>query len=261
MCTSWLVISVPSLSIGTAASALFSPTDISSLSFWIDASDARTITQSSNQVSQWNDKSANAYNLSQATSANMPLTNQATKNGLNVISFDGINDRISNASSDLFRNVSGWSVFVVTQILAPTSACRPWGKYVPGGAGNLTKSSFQSNRSASQYSSLARRLDADASNNVVSSTNTSNAWVLLGQICNFTAGTHTLRINKSVANSGSIGTGTSSNTAGGIITAGARSDGAEFMEGYVAEVVAYNKNLSSDETSLIESYLTSKWGL
>ena len=106
-----------------------------------------------------------------------------------------------------------------------------------------------------------RRLDTDSSNNVTSSSNTSNAWVLLGQIANFSAGTHTFRINKSQANSAAIGTGTSSNTTGGLITAGARSDGAEFMQGYIAEVVAYDKTLNSDEISLIENYLTSKWGL
>jgi hypothetical protein len=61
---------------------------------WFDASDGTTITLNGSTVSQWNDKSGNARNISQATTANQP-----TYSGVNsTITFDGSNDILSNAS-------------------------------------------------------------------------------------------------------------------------------------------------------------------
>lgn len=56
---------------------------------WYDASDTSTITSSGGAVSQWNDKSGNGRNVTQASSASQPGTGAVTKNGLNVLTFDG----------------------------------------------------------------------------------------------------------------------------------------------------------------------------
>jgi hypothetical protein len=72
---------------------VFTPLDLSP-ALWLDASDATTITSSGSpaKVSQWNDKSGNGYNVAQGTGANQPTTGATTKNGLNVLDFDGSND-------------------------------------------------------------------------------------------------------------------------------------------------------------------------
>ena len=56
---------------------------------WYDAADAASITQASNAVSQWNDKSGNANHMTEATAGRKPTTNTQTQNSLNVIDFDG----------------------------------------------------------------------------------------------------------------------------------------------------------------------------
>jgi hypothetical protein len=61
---------------------------------WYDAADTATITESSGAVSQWNDKSGNGYNILQATGANQPTTGTRTQNNRNVIDFDGSNDQL-----------------------------------------------------------------------------------------------------------------------------------------------------------------------
>jgi hypothetical protein len=48
-------------------------------------------------VSQWNDKSGNGRNFTQATAANQPTTAISTQNSLNVLDFDG-NDRLLSSS-------------------------------------------------------------------------------------------------------------------------------------------------------------------
>jgi hypothetical protein len=57
-------------------------------SLWLDASDATTITASSGDVSQWNNKGS-LGNFTQATGAVQPKTGATTLNGRNVIDFAG----------------------------------------------------------------------------------------------------------------------------------------------------------------------------
>jgi hypothetical protein len=61
---------------------------------WFDAADASTITLNGSTVSQWNDKSGNARNISQVTTANQPTYSSVNSE----IVFDGSNDILSNAS-------------------------------------------------------------------------------------------------------------------------------------------------------------------
>jgi hypothetical protein len=59
---------------------------------WFDAADSSTITTAGGSVSQWNDKSGNARNATQATSANQPTHSTTGFNGLPGVAFDGTND-------------------------------------------------------------------------------------------------------------------------------------------------------------------------
>lgn len=66
---------------------------------WLDASDASTITQSSNAVSQWNDKSGNNRHATQETATYRPTLLTSNQNGKNVLSFDGSNDFLLTISN------------------------------------------------------------------------------------------------------------------------------------------------------------------
>ena len=60
---------------GASPVAIFSPTSIPNLQLWLDASDTSSISKnSSNQVSQWNDKSGNGRNVSQSGANNIKPT-------------------------------------------------------------------------------------------------------------------------------------------------------------------------------------------
>ena len=82
---------------GQAAPA-FVPTDIADLALWIDAADASTITlDGSGNVEQWNDKSGNGRNLTQATVLNRPAYVANIVNGLPVVRTNGTNSLIETA--------------------------------------------------------------------------------------------------------------------------------------------------------------------
>jgi len=62
--------------------------------------DSRYINQSDNTaISQWDDRSGNANNASQATAANRPTFQTAECGGNGIVSWDGTNDYLSLASS------------------------------------------------------------------------------------------------------------------------------------------------------------------
>ena len=86
----------------------FSPSDIGGLSLWLDAADESTLTLSGSNVSEWRDKSINAYTTS--TFYNAPSYDPTT----NAIVFAGSNGFTVSYSASL--NVE--SAFIV--ILIPT---------------------------------------------------------------------------------------------------------------------------------------------
>lgn len=81
---------------------------------WLDASDTTTITDSSGAVSEWRDKSGNGYAFTQATGGAQPTTGTTTQNGLNVLSFDGIDDyMISSAASSEWKFLHDGTEYLV----------------------------------------------------------------------------------------------------------------------------------------------------
>lgn len=65
---------------------LWRPSELgASLSLWLDAEDASTITLNGNTVSQWDDKSGNGRHASQAVAATQPTYTAAGLNSKNVV--------------------------------------------------------------------------------------------------------------------------------------------------------------------------------
>ena len=73
---------------------------------WLDAADSSTVTESGGDVSQWNDKSGNNRNASQATQANRPTYSATSFNGKPAISGDGINDVLLTATTPMYGQSS-----------------------------------------------------------------------------------------------------------------------------------------------------------
>ncbi len=78
---------------------------------WLDAEDTATITLNSTTVSQWNDKSGNGRNFSQATATSQPVYSTNALNGKNVVNFVS-NDNLNRASIT-FADAGNNSLYVV----------------------------------------------------------------------------------------------------------------------------------------------------
>lgn len=80
------------------AASTFSPSDVTGLVGWWDASVASSITSAAGRVTQWNDLSGSGYHLTAATTAR-PTTGSNTMNGNNVLTFDGVANELTKSSA------------------------------------------------------------------------------------------------------------------------------------------------------------------
>ena len=104
---------------GRFAQTLWTPANITT-SLWLDASDASTITLNGSTISQWSDKSGNSRHATQGTASEQPVYSIAARNGLNCITFDGVNDSL-NVSTTIYQTLLPYQLFYVSARLGAGS--------------------------------------------------------------------------------------------------------------------------------------------
>lgn len=251
--------------LGIAASqSLLKP--VAGYSLWLDASDSSTFTFSSgSQVSQWRDKSANAYVFQQNTSASQPVLN-GSKNSKTTLTFDGSNDTMTGTNTTGL-NPTSWSLFIVGQgsggatqtTIAKRgnsdSADDAWGA-------GFYNSKFYSRGRYLSSGSNATILDASGGLYIIQS-NGSNGGV--GSYI-YTSSIMTNNSSTSVyfngGNVASASAGSQSVTGAGQVTLGSLYQGSnlEFLSGNIAEILLYSSALGTTDRQSVENYLKAKWG-
>lgn len=238
---------------------------------WLDASDTSTITESSNAVSAWTDKSANAYVFQQTSATSKPTTNTRTINSLNVIDFDGTNDHlISTAASSTWsflHNSTGGTIFYVLQI----------DTVPPGDAGAIISTfdvdasrvgiyqDFETNKTARVW------IGGGSGTFVVSNKASSNATVgvtySFGLLSDPSNGTTDNRAKLYRNNNTNIAI--NQGTGGGTVSSASPADnlrigsgpGFNFINGIFGEIIMYDSQLSSGDIDTNMTYLKTKWGI
>lgn len=207
---------------------------------WLDASDKTTITEVSNAVSQWNDKSSNARNMTQATGTRQPTTNTNTLNGLNVISFDGTSDYMDSPALSL----SGRQYYL---IVAVTNSNRRI-TYVSNQT-TIGEATVVTN--ASTFRWVGYRYNT----NMISTTTPADANTPYVISCDFNGSSSSMRVNGVQVVSGSVGTADLSGFRIGANPA------PSFLAGLLAEVVIVSGFLSAQQIADWERYASLKWGI
>lgn len=271
------MIAIPS-SRGVIASASFSPTNISNLGLWLDASDSSTLFQNDNGtgavtngsvVGYWGDKSGNSRNVT-TTGTLRPTFQTSIKNNLSIVRFDGTND-VLTGTGFMYNSVNGVTIFTVVngnptfnrELISERGAAGT--AYIP-----IQSKDFGSPNPSPILNSYIQI----ASGIVVLRKTTSfynrdygtafdNAWRLVGCIDDAPNATYQAFIDgvqtgnqaydnpsldpsrTTVFNTLNIGAGTS----GGALA---------FLCD-LAEVIVYTRALNTNERQAVEAYLTSKW--
>ena len=234
---------------------------------WYDASDTSTITLSGSNVTQWNDKSGNAYHLSQATTSRQPRSGINTVNGRNAITYDGTDDRLqaSTASNWTFLHHTATHTFMVfytntaaaSQRLMETSTDGEFRGimytidtndtvYAECDTGNVSNRPYQMSTTLTVPQPGA------------------SYWTFASDPGNATAANR-IKIRKNGVAAGGTNTNTatpSTSVASYPLTVGgwAKPDSYS-LNGYMCEIIIYPSILSDSDRNTVESYLATKWGI
>lgn len=217
----------------------FSPTDISGLSGWLDASDTGSITGTS-PVTEWADLSGNGNDAVQGT--NNVVSGTRTINSLNALDFSGTTGLVWFQPSS---NVC--TIFMVAQSDVTGTNQRLLSTY--DGAGGLTSGqilfdwlSTNSLRFLREAVSTSATATKDTAVHLFTAQNTSSASF--------------------VGFDGAETTGSGYATAPAVayVIGQDTSVTTNSFNGLIAEILYYEAELSPSEITQVENYLADKWG-
>jgi hypothetical protein len=210
----------------------------------------------------WKDKSINGYHAEQATSANRPTYRSNQIDSKATIQFDGTDDFLSLPSGALgiLRNVAGATIFLVakhsTDLTVQTGV---W--FTNGTAAGQVRILLR--KSASNFFNISgRRLDADTAESVTSTTTNVGNYILQSAKIDYQNTLLEQFLNNTLDGQDLIylTSGNTSDTDSLNASLGATNIGS-YLNGNIAEVLIYNRTLSTAEFTNVNKYLMAKWGL
>lgn len=248
-----------SMFLGKTNNTGFSPTTISGLGLWLDAADYSTFTLSGNNVTQWNDKSGNSRNFANPTTTSQPVYESNTFNGKPCISTI-INKFLYRSASTMGTLASGstFSIFVVGE----TDFTYAWSIFFTnwfdlGGSSPVARfhCSFRDN--------VTNKLTLYANGALQSSTG-STATNTRYVACFVYAG-NGATCTSSLNGAASTFTGTvnlpNSSTFGTSIFSVGDGRNLNYTCKRIAEVIMYDRALTTTERQSVETYLMNKYGI
>ena len=238
---------------------------VAGYNLWLDAADATTFTFSSGSVvSQWSDKSANAYAFTQGTVANQP-SRSTTQNSLSTVLYDGTNDSlISTATASTWTflsNGDGATVFFVGKSTKSSAAFSCSLVTSNFGTDSVGITDFFYNNLF--YVDTFRGVSGtDIFSNVAYTGSTWNVFSYYLDQDNATAADK-IRLYK---DDGSVNTSTGNHLGSNsnpfrTLTIGGITTDSSFFAGEMAEIIIYPSILSGTDRQANVDYLQAKWGL
>jgi hypothetical protein len=240
------------------------PNDISGITAWWDASDAArlfnattggSLVAADGAVARFEDKTANGRHLTMVTSENRPIRKTAVQNGLDVLRFDGSNDRMATSSLfSSFFSASAFTLFIVAKATSiSTNNANIWqnAAVVSDGGNSHGFFAVRSNSTAAAFA-----FNSTSGTATSSAAYTAGDWVVFSVLHN--GASLTARINGTDATSASIA---SLSFMSFTLNLGVNGGFDAYFNGDVGEVVTYNTTLSANDRNSIESYLRNKWAI
>lgn len=231
-----------------APPAAWTPADLgASLALWLDADDASTITLNGSDVSQWDDKSGNGRNATQAVAASQPTYAATGFNSKPTLQFDGTSD---------FMRADAAAVAIGSQAFTLMSAARfPTAGFLFSlreSAGGTTRGYIQRANANELNSAWGDPSVSPPVLSVVDSTNN-----ILG------AQKRTGGVVESFANGVGGGTATASFSAPfAVLALGAFSTTItnNWSNSWFSEIVIATGTMTTADRQKLEGYLAWKWG-
>ncbi|MFZ5832772.1 MAG: PEP-CTERM sorting domain-containing protein [Planctomycetota bacterium] len=267
-----------SVNVGSVSGATLLPTDLGGVRLWLDASDVDSNgvaggTYVSGGTATWQDRSGNNYDVSQASVSSRPTLGTRTLNGLPLMSFDG-NDWLYRFDAAGFTGNPAVTVFALTlnapvlvegdhkRILQMGANGNSYGKTYGFGIDSSWR--FNGHPSFGQY--VYRQFGNDAL------TGTEPAIGIWRSSANTPLSDKEFYRNSTVEAGATYIYGATAipNLSNEALGVGAtwRSDGiatvtnpSNFYVGDLAELIVFDRALTTEEMESVGYYLQTKWGV
>lgn len=226
------------------------PVPRSGLVLWLRADDG--VSTSGSNVTQWNDESGTGNNASQATGTKQPTVVSNAINGLPAVSFNGSSDFLQLPTTALSNFSSGASVLLVTKPTAVTAGAR----FLDFGNG-ATSDNLYMDEPSNTGAALFTYNGSTGKSVSAGSAITLSQFQLLEAIDNG-SGTATIYTN-GVQQAQSVTMNTLQNIARTQNYIGQASAGGSYFQGQIAEILVFNRGLTSLEQAQLEGYLLAKY--
>jgi hypothetical protein len=239
----------------------FDPRRIGGIQLWLDAADKSTVTLNGSTVSEWRDKSGKGTNYSQSTAAYQPGYSEAYKNGLNAVRMGASGTTWLNTGTSPSLSFKPATFFFVFQeetrgdfarvFNAPSAS----GADIYGAAGIVL--SMHENGYPFRFTGNGFNAYSPAGDNSVAAGHTIATFIgASGKALarrNGTAGTQDNTNNTS---------GTPDKSYIGVyVDGGAVFVGNYYLRGAIYEIIGFDRELTSDEISSVETAMSRKWGI
>jgi hypothetical protein len=266
--------------------APFSPSSVTGLQLWLDASDGASLYDAttggsavtgSSAVYRWADKSGYGRHAVQSNSAYCPTRLASAQNGLVGVQFTGSsNHRLQIASSTStfkFLHNSAYTMFFVAKIGTNDNpdTLNPLASTINTFSGSPGVAIYHDDRrSISRTNRVGLSVKGDAASDVLSFT-TADSFFVGGSYRVLTiTGNMASGVPSTMATLYSNGAGATSPTStdASVSSSDSQADftvgalASQFwLSGVIGEVCAYSGVLSTTDRQAVEAYLTSKWGI
>ena len=241
-----------------ATNGVFTPNLIGNLQAWFDAADLTTVTVSGSSVTQWRDKSSNAYSVGQPTASNQPMYSYSLQNKKNGIQFSTSSFLFAAGSSmPNFTTGAATSVFLAAKNASTNTGWNIfntiWFVGINGGTQRYHLSFNQNTTDGTTLYTNGILVGQVTSNAVAPSSN-----AILG----FTASSTSATIHTNGSSDTYSGTTLpAANNTTYFMFGDARNDVNASSDTVIYEMVGYNVQLNVAQRQQIEGYLAWKWGL
>ena len=237
---------------------VFQPNDVTGCSLWLDAADSSVVTTATG-VSQWRDKSGNAYNLTQSTAGSQPSYSSS------LITFS--NNTHLNIPQAAVNNLSTWSLFFVINPISSSNWIMVKQKNGQN-TYNVLSMTYNTGSGGGNQTGSAGFLYWRSLNAGTQAVSTAALATSTLQICNLTYdGTNLYFYKNGVLEKTTTGSFTIPNdTSATNYTLGIWiQDGTIPNSGVtnfrLGEMLVYNTGLTTSQRETIEWYLANKWGI
>ena len=236
----------------------FDPSTIVDLKFWLDADDSSTITLSGSEITQWNDKSSNAFVFTPTSSTQRPTLETAVQNGKNVSRFVGStsDELLSNVNSGLSGNGFALTFFVVFNKATNQNNMTLLGQNPSSTTHGLSFQVSTLQPAIDQWAPHGAKMDASISN--------STWYVLTIKVASWaTQHNATMWLDGVSKTTSAYGVHETPSLTNAVFNVGSWDDTRTDMcwDGDIAEMILYDAALSDTDRVSVENYLKNKWGI